>query len=361
MSSPSEARMESAEEPEIIKKTIITILIVSHGQDIPKTRFHDPAVRMFSIAGRSGSIGYSSQSYRKITAKFEEGYKQYERDLMGVGFYKRGKPDYAKLRDLCPTANESDGMPDITIQSGGGVPVLSPLSSLSFIKDIFEDDGRGSTGHFFDRPTKSNYRAHSIADPVIRGHEDMFQLTKADATEGFTHRLHVPVINKQYIFEGASESNPFGIFVMSTSNTTDKSQQIKGMNLIATGAVGKSGKVGKGKQFNLEFEARLEENDHTVHLDELCAHLHGLGFEVINIIDTSCRTCRLEDLLPSDVESPKGSSRRTVSRRRVSALEDEASGALYKASKSPKSPKSPKSSKSSSLGGKHHMTKKRRQ
>ena len=40
--------------------SIITILIISHGLDLPNDSFHDNNVRMVSFAGRTGSVYYAN-------------------------------------------------------------------------------------------------------------------------------------------------------------------------------------------------------------------------------------------------------------------------------------------------------------
>ena len=314
-----------------INPSIITITIISHGRDIPREPYSNPDVRILSIAGRSGSITHSAPNTLKIiTDEFDEHYLEYSRNIPSKGKKKFVEQLYSDY----PMANKSKGIPDFVFDAEGNA---APLSTYTFLSEVFLSD-RGKRLDL-DRmmASKSSYRDYSKSQPIRQGHHrESDTQTRADAESGLTHRMYTPVINKRYFFL-SNPDNPeqasnlkFGIYVMAISNY-DKTNIKVGDNLMTSKSA-----------VNRDFVRYMTDQDNIITMKDVCQHLRKCGFDVINIIDTSCRECIEEEFLESDTAMAGSHSRAEVSRRRITRHEDTAKetmntavgGYTYKKSKS---------------------------
>ena len=121
---------EFIEEPtEILeKKTIITIAIMSHGQDMPKVPFLNENVRILSYAGRSGSIGLAQPTtLEHINKEFEKYFLEYHRKIPTKGKKKYMQQLYTDF----PNANKCQKIPDFKFEEDGRA---TPVSTFNFLK-----------------------------------------------------------------------------------------------------------------------------------------------------------------------------------------------------------------------------------
>jgi len=304
--------------------SIITIAIISHGQDMPNDPFFDENVRILSYAGRSGSVTWlDPKALDNINKDFDKHHLEYQRGLPT----KSKKKYIEKLYEDFPNANKCQRMPDFHFLKDGSV---TPISSYNFLKSQFLSEATDKDGAIVERPynpleyLKSIHNNTSAARtrqsrgsrPLTR--EDLF--TIEDAESALTHRMYTPVINKLYQF--SDSKNPtivndfkFGIHVIDICNYDQKQPgrvNIKvGDNLLKSKTA-----------FNRGFSSYIESANNIVSLQYLCEYLHSLGFNIINIIDVACRAYKNRDFTekeslrpnsPTSTMSPKSYARNRIS------------------------------------------------
>ena len=112
----------------------------------------------------------------------------------------------------------------------------------------------------------------------------------ADSVENLSHRLHTPVIDKNYSFIDLAEPSlpskfKFGIYVMDICNYDRSAPGNANIKVDDNLAISK-------KAYNSQFLDEINENNKSFNLSQLVEHLHSLGFQIINLIDLGCRGCR---------------------------------------------------------------------
>ena len=296
---------EFIEEPtEILeKKTIITIAIMSHGQDMPKVPFLNENVRILSYAGRSGSIGLAQPTtLEHINKEFEKYFLEYHRKIPTKGKKKYMQQLYTDF----PNANKCQKIPDFKFEEDGRA---TPVSTFNFLEDRFFKEHKDEEGRIipstdqFDG-TKQSYRGFAVKKMKQNGRNGKNsrneRFTTEDAESALTHRIYTPVIDKLYQFTdlidpSVPEKYNFGIYVLDICNYDQKEEghvNIKvGMDLMKSKAV-----------FNREFLQEIIENNYVTTLDNICDYLDSLGFDIINIIDVACRTYHSREFAEKEQE-----------------------------------------------------------
>jgi len=294
--------------------SIITVAIISHGEDLESEPFFDPNVRIISFAGRTGSVYYGGPTtLRDINNMFEDQYSAYQKNIPIKGKKKFIEQLYADF----PLANKCRKIPNFSFGESGAATQRTTYDFLSenFVNPTAKED-KPAAGNFFSL----------IPDFSIRGYKQMAQkklseipkdqikpyelLTQTDVTENMTHRIHTSVINKLYHFYDSSDPSfparvHFGVHIMDICNYDNSTPKL-GDNLLNSRA-----------QYNKPFLAMLKENSNSVSLRDVVGFLHSLGFHTINIIDVACRVSR------AIADSPRG-TRRT----RITELENEKFGEI---------------------------------
>lgn len=291
--------------------SIITILIICHGNDLINESFSDPNVRIISFAGRTGSIFYINPfSLQEINNLFDEKNNDYQKSIP-----IKGKKKYmSQLYEDNPLANKCKRTPDFVIKDGNATRQTTyDFLSANFTNQSKREDtdhlpftiGKHgyhhliTTVHGYQPSIKSMYERKKEQEPKrqLEKHE---LFTEQDVEANLTHRMHTPVINKMYTFRGISEREPktlnFGVYIMDTCNFEDSSIKV-GDNLLYS-----------KKKFNIPFLDIIKDNNR-ITLKQLVSFLHSLGFHTINIIDASCR-------FSHDInESPEGTRRNLITQR----------------------------------------------
>jgi len=295
--------------------SIITIAVISHGTDLPDQPFRDEHVRMISFAGRTGSVYLASPNmYQTISQLFDKSNNDFLREMPAKG----KKTFLSQFQEEYPNANKCEKSRYFTQKDGRAIP----YSTYELLQDTFVtpskevvEEGEDYVSKFIKNPLASyKYKVKnkfSGIEPEQLPLQD--QHAYVDALEGQTHRLHTPVINKEYSFLAPEFPEDkakfqFGIYVLDICNYNRKAPgnvNIKiGENLLTSGSA-----------FNREFVKKTQKEGGTVleiELKEICEYLHSIGFHTINIIDLACRSCH------------PGYSPRATRRFEISAREEEA-------------------------------------
>jgi hypothetical protein len=267
--------------------SIITIALIAHGEDKPSDSFNDANVRILSYAGRSGCIAWSdAQTLGNINDEFKKYYLEYRRNLSESGL-KRGK-----LYSDFPDANVCENTPNFSFKDDGSVV---PVSSYNFLKNDFLREIKDEEGGVEIDPdlfsfSKGVYNHHSIEMLQDRSRHRRLAnaelYTMEDSESSLTHRIYTPVIDKLYIFKDERDPDTpdrlhFGIYVMDICNYDKKVEGNVNIK-VDDNLLSKKG-------FNKKFFNHVKESKREITLECISTYLHAIGFEIINIIDVSCR------------------------------------------------------------------------
>jgi len=305
--------------------SIITILIISHGLDLPHDSFNDNNVRMISFAGRTGSVYYANpHTLADINDVFKAQNIAYNKQLP----FKGKKKFLETLYNDIPYANKCRQMPNFTFNEDNSINALSTYDFLdtNIVKGNIATDYRTNLEYNAEIPSGSQSK---LFTEYYRPNPHQSSIyTYGDVTNKLTHRFHTPVMNKLYQFyDNCDPTFPqkihFGIYVMDICNYDPKMYN----NTINIGDELTSSR----KQYNNGFLEYSSENNN-VTLEMLVRYLHELGFPVINIIDVACRSCKemdvpvegallrermteKEDLLSTFMNRAHGRTRKTKKKR----------------------------------------------
>ena len=250
--------------------SIITVLIYAHGGDMPDQPFEDPSVRIISFAGRSGSNYFGdNRIFDTVKNIFNTQHKAYDANIP----FKGKKKFLEQLYGDNPRANKCEVMPNFSFDGDSA----TPQSSYDFLNNRIT---RGS--HVDD------YRATVVRRNITNSIGAKY--AHADSVENLSHRLHTPVIDKNYSFIDLAEPSlpskfKFGIYVMDICNYDRSAPGNVNIKVDDNLAISK-------KAYNSQFLDEINENDKSFNLSQLVEHLHSLGFQIINLIDLGCRGCR---------------------------------------------------------------------
>ena len=250
--------------------SIITILIWAHGGERPLEEFKDKNVRIVYLAGRVGSVylGAPDELY-KIDNLFIDLSREKQAQLTDVAKIKKTtvsklmKELYAEF----PQANTCKNIPNFSFDVEGQA---RPQSTFDFLQKYI------SHGSYAENYRAVVKRMKATTDPSVK-------FSVMDAETDQTHRLHTPVINKVYEFFDLSERpiTDFGIKVLDVCNYEGPMK------------IGDDLTTSK-KSYNAEFKDRFFRKDNKtpiIYLRDIVGYLHHIGFDIINIIDMSCRYC----------------------------------------------------------------------
>ena len=107
--------------------SIITILIISHGLDLPHDSYNDNNVRMVSFAGRTGSVYYANpHTLEDINDVFKVKNIAYNKQLP----FKGKKKFLETLYNDIPYANKCRQMPNFAFNEDHSVNALSTYDFL---------------------------------------------------------------------------------------------------------------------------------------------------------------------------------------------------------------------------------------
>ena len=250
--------------------SIITVLIYAHGGDMPDQPFEDPSVRIISFAGRSGSNYFGdNRIFDTVKNIFNTQHKAYDANIPFKGKNKFLEQLYGDN----PRANKCEVMPNFSFDGDS----VTPQSSYDFLNNRIT---RGS--HVDD------YRATVVRRNITNSIGAKY--AHADSVENLSHRLHTPVIDKNYSFIDLAEPSlpskfKFGIYVMDICNYDRSAPGNVNIKVDDNLAISK-------KAYNSQFLDEINENNKSFNLSQLVEHLHSLGFQIINLIDLGCRGCR---------------------------------------------------------------------
>ena len=269
--------------------SIITILIISHGLDLPHDSYNDNNVRMVSFAGRTGSVYYANpHTLEDINDVFKVKNIAYNKQLP----FKGKKKFLETLYNDIPYANKCRQMPNFAFNEDHSVNALSTYDFLdtNMVKGNIATDYRSNLEYNAELPSGSQSKLFTEYNRPNPHPSSIY--TYGDVTSKLTHRFHTPVMNKLYQFyDNCDPTFPqkihFGIYVMDICNYDPKMYN----NTINIGDELTSSR----KQYNNGFLEYSSENNN-VTLEMLVRYLHELGFPVINIIDVACRSCKEMDV-----------------------------------------------------------------
>lgn len=250
--------------------SIITVLIYAHGGDMPDQPFEDPSVRIISFAGRSGSNYFGDDRiFDTVKNIFNTQHKAYDANIP----FKGKKKFLEQLYGDNPRANKCEVIPNFSFDGDSA----TPQSSYDFLNNRIT---RGS--HVDD------YRATVVRRNITNSIGAKY--AHADSVKNLSHRLHTPVIDKNYSFIDLAEPSlpskfKFGIYVMDICNYDRSAPGNVNIKVDDNLAISK-------KAYNSQFLDEINENDKSFNLSQLVEHLHSLGFQIINLIDLGCRACR---------------------------------------------------------------------
>ena len=282
-----------SEKTDPVNSSIITILIIAHGEDFPSVPFQDPSVRLVSFAGKTGSVYYNMiNDYDGIIQIFEDKDREYSASLPKKGIKKFKEELYKQY----PDANKCIKIPNfIKIESDQFVP----QSTFEFLERNI------ASGAHVDAYKSRIIGVKPDSQTFVKPHQ-FYEKYAFDDAEESQHPIHTPVINKKYFFTDATNprlpvDRKFGIYILDVCNNPSPAK------------IGDNLTIKKG--YNKDFANRILQEGETS-LYELTSHLHSIGFNVINIIDVACRSCK-------ETNTPRG----TV-RKRITELERDVMGTI---------------------------------
>ena len=269
--------------------SIITILIISHGLDLPHDSYNDNNVRMVSFAGRTGSVYYANpHTLEDINDVFKVKNIAYNKQLP----FKGKKKFLETLYNDIPYANKCRQMPNFAFNEDHSVNALSTYDFLdtNIVKGNIATNYRSNLEYNAQLPSGAQSKLFTEYNRPNPHPSSIY--TYGDVTSKLTHRFHTPVMNKLYQFyDNCDPTFPqkihFGIYVMDICNYDPKIYN----STINIGDELTSSR----KQYNSGFLEYSSENNN-VTLEVLVRYLHELGFPVINIIDVACRSCKEMDV-----------------------------------------------------------------
>ena len=330
--------------------SIITVLISSHGADLPDQPFSDETVRIISFAGRSGSIFTgTTMTASEVKRIFDEKLLEYQRKIPTKG----KKKFLSQLYEGNPNANRCENTPMFSLDE----EEPKSISSAKFLEDSFvnpskrADESRDTylnTFPSYNREQRKRFEA--IPEERMQAHE---RFTYEDVMEDKTFRMHTPVINKMYAFTDPNDPDAvqrynYGIHVFDICNYDRKA--VGHVNI----KVGDDLTKAKSRSsFNAGFADSINQDDKSITLERLCEYLHSIGFHTINILDASCRYA-------GACYSPEKRTRITEMEEEQFSRLDLAHGRIAKSKKTKTKTKSKKAKKTKTKKAKKSKTKKRK-
>ena len=264
--------------------SIITILIWAHGGEILTEPFKDRHVRIVYQAGRVGSVYLGRQEeLAKIHKVFDGVYKAYHKQLTDIATSRRlSKPTLMKkLYEEFPTANTCKIIPNFSFDEDGNA---HPQSTFEFLNKYIASGPNADTYRHIVKSRKQFKIFAKKIDAIDASEQFAFD----DAETNQTHRLQTPIINKVYQFfdliDAVIPITDFKIEVLDTCNYD--------------GPVKPGDDLSSKKGYNTGFKDRFFPKGNetpSLFLRDIVEYLHSLTFDIINIIDISCRSCEIDE------------------------------------------------------------------
>ena len=270
--------MSSSSISSSVSLSIITLLIYAHGKELTQ-RFNDATVRIVYFAGRFGSVYLSERDeVAKIHKIFDDVTREYSQQLTEIIASERlSKKQFMKqLYERFPQANTCKIIPNFIFDEDG----IHTQSTFDFLNKYI------ASGPHVDKYKilAKNKKKFTVNFETTAPNFDKFAIEDAETNQ--THRLHTPVINKVYYFFDIDDDKPitdFMIEVLDTCNDT-------GTAPVQLGDILSSSKKAYNKVFKETFFSKSNKRP-TITLQDIVNYVHSLGFDIINIIDVSCRAC----------------------------------------------------------------------
>lgn len=272
-------KLKSTTKKSIIQTSnpsIITIVLSSHGSDLVKEHLSDEIkqnVRIISQAGHIGALSLSSDinvdNIKWHNKNVFSNYNLKKKDAtVSRKITEKEIKEFIKNNQLNKCANT----PVIDVNDN----VITPISTYTYFKELWNKPD------ISDKPFKENYK--QSVTTKLQQDKNISPFTKKQTEYGllneYNFKLYAPIVDKILYFgtEDDIDKKRTSITVLDTCN-------YKGSIGVNDNLLTKKGKSVVSIDRNGELK-----------LSELIEHLKNkLGFEVINIIDLSCRYCNIDD------------------------------------------------------------------
>lgn len=229
------------------QKSIITLYITCHGTDIPYEEFSDPSVRILSQAGKFGCWGF----FNKIpTRQISNWIKELKEENTQASTYSILEKIKILLKNKT-TGEDAQGL----------------INSLKNSK--FSENNEKTI----------NYRQHNQTKKIM------------DANENW--QIYTPVFNHLYNFDDATQRDQ-GIFIMDIKNKPELTNFKVNDDLLQIMNEKKREIFRKNYPQYYAPSIRITE----LKQSDLIKFLKDAGFDIINIIDKSCR--EYEAIIPKE-------------------------------------------------------------
>ena len=285
---PDDYEMETEPTPELkiltnktIQKnsnpSIITIVILSHGSDLVNEKLSNNIrqnVRIISQAGHIGGLSLSSnRSVNNIIRHNYNVFKNYNSKKKDATVSKKITEKEIKEFIKNNQLNKCENTPVIDVDDD----TITPISTYTYFKELWNKPDMS------DKAFKDEYK--QMVTTKLQQDKKISPYTKKQTEFGLTNelvfKLYVPIVDKILYFGDKSNTNDSSIIVLDTCN-------YKGNIKVNDNLLTKKGD-----------SAVSIDNNGELKLSELIEHLkknqNNLRFEIINIIDLSCRYCNIND------------------------------------------------------------------
>ena len=255
--------------------SIITIVILSHGSDLVNEQLSNDIrqnVRIISQAGHIGGLSLSSnRNVENIIRHNRNIFADYNLKKKDATVSKKITEKQIKEFIKNNQLNKCQNTPVIDVNDD----VIRPISTYTYFKELWNKpdiSNKAFKDEYKDMVTfKLEYDSKNIS-PYTK------KQTKFGLTNELVFKLYVPIVDKILYFGEKNDTNDSSIIVLDTCN-------YKGSIKVNDNLLKKKGK-----------SAVPIDNNGELKLSELIEHFKTkLGFEIINIIDLSCRYCNIND------------------------------------------------------------------
>ena len=301
-------------EPEQELKSIITLYIVSHGIDMPNSPFNDPSVRILSQAGKFGCWGFLNNiemrqitwwiKILEITSSLDPNKSTYsmleqiktllkkesnrQMGMFDYNYYldEADKTQFSEKKEKTIRYRQSKHTGK-TIEEKEDWQIYTPV--IDHLYD-FTDKKHPNQGIFIvdmkNKPASCKFMVYDDLLEIMNQTKDELHLKEEFKQMKITdfllkHKIFVDeetTINMANILY-ENEFRSLNLFILSLNDvhTTKDLASILGIE-----AVNKIHKILREEYLDLEYRSNVK-------FSELAKFLKDAGFDIINIIDRSCR------------------------------------------------------------------------
>ena len=283
--------------------SIITILIFAHGADLIDVDYADAQVRIISSAGNAGALAIDGPSAVDIMQDlYADQSKEYHKMLQSKNVKQKN------AESIYPNATTCKIAPKLFFDKESNT--FLPQSTYRFLQkmintgDLVEEYKRMAVYKMNKNPemlspftTKATLNAieenanYKIYTPVVnKVYNFSDEETRKNAAKQLANRKQTSTIVRRQTVDEA-----FGIYVLDTCNyegpvkpDDDMTKTKKAYNkAFLTELNGKKSFIGKTRPYDL--------TGGYITMSYIANYLHELGFDVVNMIDLSCRSCGIKD------------------------------------------------------------------